>query len=246
MRIPATTKNYCSVCGAAPKIWIEKRVINDKLASDWSLSPSLRKKIDLRESSICPNCGNSRRTRVLAQSILKTSPTNQMNLIGWISYANKRNLKVAEINGCGQLHQYLKGLKHLSYSEYVPAENLKTRVKNLLKGISNQDICNLSYKNNQFDLVIHSDVLEHVPDYQKAISECKRILKPTGICLFTTPIIMRRRTKDRKNMSPSFHGSGESDNYVFWEFGQDILKKNKIRIFFSEPKFENYVFAVTK
>jgi hypothetical protein len=246
MSIVAPTKNYCSACGSSPKSWVNKKIIINQLAKDWGLQPILRNKFDLRESSFCPNCGNSHRTRSLAKAILEQIPLGSRNLTDWVQKANKANLKVAEINGCGQLHQILENLNKLSYSEYVPPENLKTRIKNFLKDIPNQDVTQLSHKDNQFDLVMHSDVLEHVSDYQKAIKECRRIIKPSGICLFTVPVIMSRLTKSRKNLTPSFHGSGEPDNYVFWEFGKDIIKKNKLKIVISQPEFENYIFAITK
>lgn len=246
MSIVATTNNYCSVCGSSPKKWVHKKIIIDQLAKDWRLSTTLRKKLDLRESSFCPNCGNSHRTRFLAQAILNQIPLGKNNLVDWVKIANKNNFKVVEINGCGQLHPILEELKNLSYSEYVPSDNLKVRIKNFLKDIPNQDITKLSYKDNQFDLILHSDVLEHVGDYQKAIRECRRILKSTGVCLFTVPVIMARLTKDRKKLPPSYHGSGEPDNFVFWEFGKDIIKKNKLKIVLSQPEFENYVFALTK
>lgn len=246
MSIVATTKFRCSACGIKVKTWTHKKIINDKLAKDWSLTPTLRKKFDLRESSFCPDCGNSHRTRFLAQAILNQVPLEKNNLIDWVRAANKINLKVAEINGCGQLHLILEELRNLSYSEYVPQDHLKTRIKNFLKDIPNLDVTQLPYQDNQFDLVLHSDVLEHVGDYQKAIIECRRIVKPKGICVFTVPVIMGRLTKNRQKLSPSFHGSGESDNYVFWEFGKDMVKRNKLKIILNQQEFENYVFAITK
>lgn len=242
----ATTKSHCSACGATPDSWFHKKTINNQLAKDWNLTTILRNKFDNRESSFCPNCGNSHRTRHLAQAILDQIPLGKNNLIDWVKEANKKHLSVAEINSCGQLHLILGGLKNLSYSEYVPQNQLKTRIKNFLKDISYQDVTNLSYKDNQFDLVIHSDVLEHVDDYQKAVKECRRIIKRSGVCLFTVPIIMSRATRSRKNLSPSFHGSGEPDNYVFWEFGKDLIKKCKLKTIVGQPKLENYVFAINK
>ncbi|KPJ90962.1 MAG: hypothetical protein AMJ53_12610 [Gammaproteobacteria bacterium SG8_11] len=42
-------------------------------------------------------------------------------------------------------------------------------------------------KNESFDIVIALDVLEHVPDYQKAIEEVHRILSSNGFAIFTVP-----------------------------------------------------------
>jgi ubiquinone/menaquinone biosynthesis C-methylase UbiE len=42
-------------------------------------------------------------------------------------------------------------------------------------------------KNESFDVVIAFDVLEHVPDYQRALEEIHRILSAGGYALITVP-----------------------------------------------------------
>jgi 2-polyprenyl-6-hydroxyphenyl methylase/3-demethylubiquinone-9 3-methyltransferase len=44
----------------------------------------------------------------------------------------------------------------------------------------------LPYWDNTFDIVVCVDVLEHVADFQKTISEIYRVLKPKGLFLFDT------------------------------------------------------------
>lgn len=48
----------------------------------------------------------------------------------------------------------------------------------------------LPFKNNTFDIVTTITVLEHVKDPKKAISECLRVLKPTGILYIFVPNYM--------------------------------------------------------
>jgi SAM-dependent methyltransferase len=49
------------------------------------------------------------------------------------------------------------------------------------------DICNIPYEKNSFDIVISFDVLEHIKNDFKAVSEIKRVLKPGGSFVFTVP-----------------------------------------------------------
>lgn len=47
--------------------------------------------------------------------------------------------------------------------------------------------CNLPYKDNLFDVVVSFDVLEHISDDTKAVSEIKRVLNKKGIFIFSVP-----------------------------------------------------------
>ncbi|GAI07822.1 unnamed protein product, partial [marine sediment metagenome] len=49
------------------------------------------------------------------------------------------------------------------------------------------DATNLPFPENSFDYVICSEVIEHIPEDEKAISEVKRVLKNNGIFIITTP-----------------------------------------------------------
>ena len=46
------------------------------------------------------------------------------------------------------------------------------------------DAMNLTFANNSFDVVICTQIYEHVPDAQTMIKEIFRVLKPGGICYF--------------------------------------------------------------
>ncbi|APG65528.1 SAM-dependent methyltransferase [Tenacibaculum todarodis] len=49
------------------------------------------------------------------------------------------------------------------------------------------DICDLPFKDNEFDIVFCNHVLEHIPDDTKAMQELYRVLKPNGMGIFQIP-----------------------------------------------------------
>ncbi|MDO8639379.1 MAG: class I SAM-dependent methyltransferase, partial [bacterium] len=95
-----------------------------------------------------------------------------------------KNLKAKTIldAGCGEgftlqkfyeakIGEYLEGIE---YSE--SAIEISKKIHPLLK-IKKGDIYKLPYKENFFDLIICSEVLEHLDDPKKALNELKRVSK---------------------------------------------------------------------
>jgi SAM-dependent methyltransferase len=55
------------------------------------------------------------------------------------------------------------------------------------------DITGLPFQDDYFDMVICSEVLEHIPDQQKAIEELTRVLKPGGDLVVSVPRYLPER-----------------------------------------------------
>lgn len=86
------------------------------------------------------------------------------------------------------------------------------------------DMRRLPYADGTFDLVVHSDTLEHVEHPVLALEECRRVLTANGRLCFTAPIIHGRLTRSRAGLEPSYHGNpaqGRDDFLVRTEFGAD-------------------------
>lgn len=49
------------------------------------------------------------------------------------------------------------------------------------------DCIDIPHEDNQFDAVVSFETIEHIPDYNKFISEVKRVLKPNGLLILSTP-----------------------------------------------------------
>ncbi|MDP3314253.1 class I SAM-dependent methyltransferase [Lutibacter sp.] len=68
-----------------------------------------------------------------------------------------------------------KNLKYVTADLYSPLADVKA------------DICNLPFKENEFDVIFCNHVLEHINDDAKAMSELYRVLKPGGMGIFQIP-----------------------------------------------------------
>ena len=82
----------------------------------------------------------------------------------------------------------------------------------------------MPFSEQSFDLVVHSDTLEHVPEPTTALAECYRVLASGGYCVFTVPVIVGRMTRSRAGLPRSYHGSPEqhaADFAVETEYGCD-------------------------
>ncbi|KCZ87582.1 methyltransferase [Hyphomonas johnsonii MHS-2] len=49
------------------------------------------------------------------------------------------------------------------------------------------DLTDIQFKDNVFDIIICSHILEHIPDDRKAMQEMQRVLKPGGAALIMVP-----------------------------------------------------------
>lgn len=66
------------------------------------------------------------------------------------------------------------------------AELLKFNVNRKLNMIQG-DAMKLPFRDNSFDVIVATAVIEHVPDAEKMLGECYRVLIEDGLCIVTTP-----------------------------------------------------------
>lgn len=195
---------YCHCCGSNAFSYTE--VLWPELISGWKLSQKEVDYINRQQGECCLTCGGNLRSICLAFAILRYFNFD----LTFEKFTNKRIWKkqcVLEINEAGNLTRWLKKTKKYIFGSYPEV-----------------DMMNMSFPNNYFDLVIHSDTLEHIKDPLLGLRECFRITKPGGAVIFTVPIILGRLTKSCLNDPPTYHGSSESmieDLRVHTEFGSD-------------------------
>lgn len=197
----------CPACGG--KDFTENKVLWKELIDQWELKPDEVEYINRQQGLVCDQCGNNLRSMALAYAILR-SYRYAGSLEEFVRSDAAACLDVLEINNAGGLTSFLSGLsghKLTTYPEY--------------------DLESLDIKASSYDLVVHSDTLEHIKNPITALSECRRVLKPKGKCIFTVPIIVDRLTRSRDGLVDSYHGNNATDSQdliVHTEFGCDVWK----------------------
>lgn len=195
------TNFTCPCCGSSS--FSQQKILWKELIEDWDLAVSEVEYINKQQGYMCKECGSNLRSMTLAAAIMDIY--KYKGLFNKFILENK-NIKVLEINKAGNLNGFLKkmdGHRLVEYPEF--------------------DMMNTNIKDKTYDLVIHSDTLEHIKSPLKGLIEIRRILKRKGHHCFTTPIVYNRLTKSRKGMRASYHGTpGKNEYLVHSEFGADI------------------------
>jgi SAM-dependent methyltransferase len=195
-------ESACPVCGYSGH-YVQTPVLWPALIEEWGLSTDEAAYVDRQQGMHCPRCGCNLRCAALAFAI--------MNLHGWPEtfdrFAAASRLNVLEINECGALTGFLARMPNRTLATFPDV-----------------DMQRMPYADGSFDLVVHSETLEHVPDPVLGLAECHRVLRPGGACAFTVPMIVGRLSRSREGLPPSYHdreGTVDQGQRVRTEFGAD-------------------------
>ena len=204
---------YCSICGHF---------------GFWQRGDSQ----SFRESYKCEKCDCALRWRDQASLIVDNFSDGRIsNLEKMIELGKMNELDIYEIANRGPFVKRLNKLER--YTQSYWQENMARGVTNEL-GIRNENIESLTFDDQSFDIVLSSDVMEHVEDYEKAFNEILRVLKDDGIYIFSIPIgypfpektVTRAKRIDGKIINileERFHIAGDGSKcLVFTDFGADL------------------------
>ena len=104
------------------------------------------------------------------------------------------------------------------------------------KGARCENLEQLTFSDESFDIFISQDVLEHVFSPERALAEIMRVLKTGGIHIFTTPkhkdlLQSRQRARFEQGRvieiaEPMYHGNpiSEKGSLVTWDYGVDFVE----------------------
>jgi SAM-dependent methyltransferase len=202
----APAKLSCSCCGNSELRL--RRVLWPSLIREWELAPAEVAYIDRQQGLTCTRCGCNLRSMALAHALLMHFEVAGV-FQDFVASPAAAGLRVLEINEAGMLSQFLRRLPQHTLIRYPDS-----------------DMTQLAFAERSFDVVVHSDTLEHVPDPIAGLSECRRVLSKNGICAYTVPIVVDRLTRSRRGLPPSYHGTPQNpgDHLVHTEYGADAWK----------------------
>lgn len=139
-----------------------------------------------RETLACRSCGSSMRQRTLAHALMDVLRdrfgylgTNLDDLM-----ADLRRLRIWDTDAFSVLGQKIRLRAGGVLSKFNPESAFGCELET---GVFNIDLQKISFGDNHFDVILSSDIMEHVRDDRAAHREIFRCLKPGGAYIFTVP-----------------------------------------------------------
>lgn len=188
----------------------------------------------------CPFCGPTVFVRLSHASgsyrCARCSAGSVQVSIGWTIREAVPELgacDVCELSSRGPLAAWLRRVaRSAATSEYFADAAPGT----LRDGIRCEDVQRLTYADASFDLVTHTEVLEHVPDDTRAFAELHRVLRPGGRMVFTVPLHRGEQTVERARLvggvvehrlEPVYHTDPLRPEGIlaFRDYGSDITDR---------------------
>src|SRR5262245_50518119 len=228
----AFLEGCCNVCGLATRFFYT--------------DPAL-----FRESLICAHCLTTSRYRSIARGLLEAvrrlAGVDAQSLVGLPRRVRGGRLSVYDtqlpFDHGGSAYPIPDILRKKTWldvrlSTFRPEEALGRR---LGPRATNQDLERLGFPDESFDVVITSDVMEHVRLPDRAHREIRRVLKTGGIYLFTVPHFRDREeltrvrvvnpddpSKDVPLTEPEYHEDANSPDgraLSYRSFGTELDEK---------------------
>lgn len=219
----------CNVCGEATSFYFS--------------DPGL-----FRESLTCGVCHTTSRYRSIALGLLRAADllagVRVENLAALAAARSPRRISVYDTQAPFSFRNHAYPIPELlaradwidvTTSRYDPDERAGAKLGGRT---TNQNLEKLTFPDASFDVVVTSDVLEHVRRDDLAFAEIRRVLRPGGIFLFTVPHYRDRETlvrvritdpgdpsRDEYLLEPEYHietSSGEGRSLAYRAYGTDL------------------------
>jgi SAM-dependent methyltransferase len=189
----------------------------------------------LRETLLCKTCGSTNRQRALAYELISVlcsqfycAGTDLRGLI-----CRKGKVEIWDTDAFGPVGAGVGAVANVTRSKYLPQLPFGVEAE---PGIYNIDLQRVSFPSNRFDVILTSDVMEHVRDDDRAHEEIFRCLRPGGVYLFTVPYAEDRAlTRQLVDTSaaedvflepPHYHGDPIAGKILAYRiYGRDLVSR---------------------
>lgn len=190
--------------------------------------------INWREGFLCQSCQLNARMR-LCLSIMQSAAAIHSDIDSYRVYLTEQ--VTAGFIAARKIFPDTVG------SEYIVDIRRRDRLIKYLRKITGdskatlnyQDVTSLTLASDSFDAIGSFEVIEHVNDYQKALDEFARVLRPGGQLVLTVPFFDQAETSRRARMlddgkiehllPAEYHGDPANSfgALCFHHFGWDLL-----------------------
>lgn len=191
-------------------------------------------KLNLRETCNCIRCGSTNRQRQVAYVVCNAAASIAHTAFSSLKQLSRfDDLVIYNTEAGRQIHDHLRRMKGYIASEYFGDHH---NSGDLVRGKIHQNLMDLSFANESIDIVISTDVFEHIPDPYRAHREVYRVLRPGGRHVFTVPFRQMEFLDERRTMidfrgkivhlrEPIYHGDPirQEGSLVHTIFGLEML-----------------------
>jgi hypothetical protein len=188
----------------------------------------------VRETLQCRKCFASTRERSLALALLEH--LNCHRSIAALAASGLGNLRILDTDNFSATSQFLRGDSNYVRCSYLPDHPWGEEIE---PNYFNINLERIDFEGASFDIVLTSDVMEHVRDSDAAHAEIYRILKPGGAYVFNVPFDEREaenitlvdtsRDEDVFLVEPQYHGDPLTGGILAYRvFGRELIEKLEV------------------
>jgi SAM-dependent methyltransferase len=177
-RVSANLRIHCTVCGNEAGVSYDYPDVRLRHAHGIGV---------LRETLACRACGATMRDRQLAAGLLAVLHDRTGQLVRDVAAWRAKpfgDLRILDTDSFSAMNTILRGLPGYFHSQYKPVGR---NGEHLPDGSLNVNLLDMPFPDFSFDVILTSDVMEHVEDDACAHREIFRCLARGGTYVFTIP-----------------------------------------------------------
>lgn len=197
----------CDSCGR-PTLYLRLYDARMRALLDgWPYPSDDVSRLATRENYFCVWCRRSYRLRTLASVVLPLAAGRDVYEAATFTCLAGRRARTPRAYAVSEYHD-------------------GAMLGDVVDGVPHQDLRALTFPTGSWDVVVTSEVFEHVEDPWTAFAEVRRVLRPGGAHVFTVPVI-DGPTIDRAGLPPVRHLDGlrPTGIAVVTDFGVDLAER---------------------